>query len=223
MFEIADLIEILNSDDCYADLKELSVWASNIKQEAPILHILAKLLVRNGYRVTLEVKTRSNEGKRIKSDMRINDSILEAKFCYEEDIFQKIRLLYEKVNHNYEQILDWLNQKIENDERFYFQLTWGILKDIFFKNPDIFMLICLSRDLSETSELELENINWTNNCLKYNKKRKYNHPDTLKILTDLLRFIIHIKPCKYYVIEKDVNIYFPSTYHFHILDFRDSP
>jgi len=84
MFEVDNLIKIIQSDDFYDDLKELSVWASNVKQEAPILHIIAKLLNRKGYKVTLEVKGEKINDKKIKSDMRIDGKILEAKFCYEE-------------------------------------------------------------------------------------------------------------------------------------------
>jgi len=84
MFEVDNLIKIIQSDDFYDDLKELSVWASNVKQEAPILHIIAKLLNRKGYKVTLEVKGEKINDKKIKSDMGIDGKILEAKFCYEE-------------------------------------------------------------------------------------------------------------------------------------------
>ena len=146
---LTKLKEIFQSNDFFKDLKELSSWASNIKQEAPILHILAKLLNRNGFTVALELKNKSDHGTKTKSDMSINGVIIEAKFCYEEDIYQKIRLLINKANNDIDLILNWLKAKIENQKSFHFQLTWGILKDIFYKKPEIFILIFLSRNLME--------------------------------------------------------------------------
>ncbi len=215
---LTDLKEIFQSDDFIKDLRELSYWASNIKQEAPILHILTKLLNRKGYKVALELKNKSDNGTKTKSDMVINGTIVEAKFCYEEDIYQKIRLLLNKTNYNIDIIRNWLKIKIENKESFHFQLTWGILKDIFYKNPDIFMLIILSRNLMEVSEHELEIINWTDNCLRYNK---YNNQKTFKILSEFLMMVKKKKPYEDCYVDIEVNTKFPSTYHISLLDFRN--
>lgn len=219
--QLTDLKEIFQSDDFFKDLKELSSWASNIKQEAPILQILAKLLDRNGYTVALELKNKSIHGTKTKSDMLINGIIVEAKFCYEEDIYQKLRLLINKANNDIDLILNWLKEKIENQKSFHFQPTWGILKDIFYKNPDIFILISLSRNLMEVSEQDLEIINWTDNCLKYNKDFGYNNQKTFKILDEFLIMVKRKKLYEYCYVNLDVNIKFPSTYHIHLFDFRN--
>ena len=56
---IIKLKEVFQSDYFLKEIKKLSFWAANIKQEAPILHILAKILHKNGYKVALEIKTKS--------------------------------------------------------------------------------------------------------------------------------------------------------------------
>lgn len=223
MTETIDLFtlqKIFQSDDFLKDIIELSSWAANIKQEAPILHILARLLCRNGYRVALELKTKSTDKKKTKSDMLINENIVEAKFYYEEDIYQKLRLLMNKANNDIDLILNWLKQKIEDEQSFQFQPAWYILKDIFYKKLDIFILILLSRNLTYVPKKELETINWTDKCLKYNKNFGYNNHDTFKILNEFLKGIKMKKPYEYSYFNIDVNTKFPSTYHIHLFDFR---
>lgn len=212
--------EIFQSDNFFNEIKELSSWAANIKQEAPILQVLAKILQKNGYKVALEIKTKSEHGIKSKPDMLINGTIVEAKFYYEEDIYQQIRLLMKKANNEISLILKWLKQKIENKQHFQFQPIWYILKDIFYKNLDIFVLIFLSRNLMHVPEQDLETINWTDNCLKYNKAFGYNNQTTFIILDEFLAGIKKEKIFEYSLVNIDVNTKFPSTYHIHLFDFR---
>ena len=102
----------------------------------------------------------------------------------------------------------------------YYDIGFHILKDIFYKNPDIFILIILSRNLLQVSNEDLEIINWTNECLKYNKKFGYNNQETFAIMLDYFEGINKRKSFKTSLVDIDMNIKFPSTYHIYLFEFR---
>ncbi len=209
------LQEIIKSKDFINDLKKLSSWAANVKQETPIVQILAKMLSERGYVIALEWD------KKNKHDIMINNNtIIEAKFYYEEDIQGQLRILYNKSGKNVNQLLEWLEQKIELKKSLYYDIGFHILKDIFYKNPDIFILIILSRNLLQVSNDDLEIINWTNECLKYNKKFGYNNQETFAIMLDYFEGINKRKSFKTSLVDIDMNIMFPSTYHIYLFEFR---
>ena len=54
IIDIGTLQEIIKSKDFINDLKKLSSWAANVKQETPIVQILAKMLSERGYVIALE-------------------------------------------------------------------------------------------------------------------------------------------------------------------------
>ncbi len=209
------LQEIIKSEEFITELKKLSLWASNIKQEAPIIHILTKILTEHGYLVALEWD------KKNKHDMMVNhNAIIEAKFYYEEDIQHQLRILFNKSGKNIDQLLDWLKQKIETKTSLYYDVGFYILKDIFYKLPNIFILIILSRNLLDVGEKNLEVINWSNECIKYNKKFGYNNPETFLILQDFFEGIQKKKTFETCRIDIDTNTKFPSTYHIHLFEFN---
>ncbi|GAH46374.1 unnamed protein product [marine sediment metagenome] len=204
--DIYTLQEIIKSEDFIDELKKVSLWASNIKQEAPIIHILAKIINEQGYLVALEWD------KKNKHDMMINhNAIIEAKFYYEEDIQGQLRLLFNKSGKNVNQLLDWLSQKIETKTPLYYDVGFYILKDIFYKLPNIFILIILSRNLLEVRNEDLEIINWSNECIKYNKKFGYNNQKTFLIMQDFFEGIKKKKTFETCCIDIDTNAKFPST------------
>ncbi|HEC38501.1 hypothetical protein LCGC14_0705960 [marine sediment metagenome] len=207
--------EIIKSEEFITELKKLSLWASNIKQEAPIIHILTKILTEQGYLVALEWD------KKNKHDMMVNhNAIIEAKFYYEEDIQHQLRLLFNKSGKNIDQLLEWLEQKIETKTSLYYDIAFYILKDIFYKLPNIFILIILSRNLLDVRENDLEIINWSNQCIKYNKKFGYNNPKTFLILQEFFEGIQKKKTFETCRIDIDANTKFPSTYHIHLFEFK---
>jgi len=213
--DIYTLQEIIKSEDFIDELKKVSLWASNIKQEAPIIHILAKLINKQGYLVALEWD------KKNKHDMMINhNAIIEAKFYYEEDIQGQLRLLFNKSGKNVNQLLDWLSQKIETKTSLYYDVGFHILKDIFYKRPNIFILIILSRNLLEVRNEDLEIINWSNECIKYNKKFGYNNQNTFLIMQDFFEGIKKKKTFETCCIDIDTIAKFPSTYHIHLFEFK---
>ena len=213
--DIYTLQEIIKSEDFIDELKKVSLWASNIKQEAPIIHILAKIINEQGYLVALEWD------KKNKHDMMINhNAIIEAKFYYEEDIQGQLRLLFNKSGKNVNQLLDWLSQKIETKTPLYYDIGFYILKDIFYKLPNIFILIILSRNLLEVRNEDLEIINWSNECIKYNKKFGYNNQKTFLIMQDFFEGINKKKTFETCCIDIDTNAKFPSTYHIHLFEFN---
>ncbi len=215
IIDIGTLQEIIKSKDFINDLKKLSSWAANVKQETPIVQILAKMLSERGYVIALEWD------KKNKHDIMINNNtIIEAKFYYEEDIQGQLRILYNKSGKNVNQLLEWLEQKIELKKSLYYDIGFHILKDIFYKNPDIFILIILSRNLLQVSNDDLEIINWTNECLKYNKKFGYNNQETFAIMLDYFEGINKRKSFKTSLVDIDMNIMFPSTYHIYLFEFR---
>jgi len=214
--ELLTLQKIIDSEDFKNELRVLSSWGANIKQEAPIVYALAKLLDKKGYNIALEWKVKSRQ----KNDMMINEAILEAKFFYEEDIEQRLKKEFNKDNKNIDQMLFRINEAKKNNKNLPFNVGYSILKDIFEKTPDFFMLILLSRDLKNVSETDLKFINWTDNCLKYNKKFGYNNQEIFNILIEFLEKIRNKKQFEDICIDFNINTKFPSTYHIYLFDFR---
>lgn len=209
------LQEIFQSEEYFNDLTALSSYATNIKQEGPMLHILAKIFDKKGYKVALEWD------KKNKHDIMINNTIIEAKFYYEEDLLIKLGKEFDKANRDINKLRTELNEKIEKKENFSWRLALPILKDIFFKKPDIFILIILSRDLTKISPDNLKMINQNKECLKYNKNNDFNNQNILKIVIEFLNEIKKERNFIYNYSKINTNTKFRSTYHIYLCEFSE--
>lgn len=134
--------EVLSSEEYIRELKDVSSYAASVKQERHMINILAKILDKKGYKVALEYK---------KHDLLINDTIIEVKFYYEKDI-KKLEKEFNEHNKN----IDAMKQKAIKKNYSTWDISYPILIDIFQKNPDIFILIVLSRNLREITKEILE-------------------------------------------------------------------
>src|SRR4051812_31731969 len=69
-----DLRDLILSPDFKQDLEEMSSYLASIKQERPIVYLLAKSLWKRGHKFDLEDK---------KTDLSINGKRIEFKFSYD--------------------------------------------------------------------------------------------------------------------------------------------
>lgn len=209
---LADVKSVLLSKEYREDLLELNAFASNIKHERPIMLFLAKHLNARGFHVVLEKQ---------KVDLVVNEAKIEAKFYYESDLIKLEREL-RKAEHN----VHSLRNRIDQSQKagFGWSPALSILKDVFGKLPDIFLLVISSRDLRQ---VERENPNllmeicWSAEEIKYNKRYGFNNQQIIDILTGFLRRIRELRTFRSDYVRLDIaEDPFPLTYHFHICDFR---
>lgn len=208
---IRTLKAVLNSEGYRKDLKDLSFYAAHIKQERPMLFMLAKHLWELGFEVVLEKKIRH-----YKYDLAVNNNAIEAKFYYEGDIERR----FKKEMNDYRWDFDSLKRELLKKKGK--QLSWSmalpIIKDIFIKTPRIFMLIILSRDLSKISETETKLICWSKYETKYNKKYGYNNELYLK---EIKKFFNHLEKKNHFksaYLKIKTDTMFPSSYHIFLCD-----
>jgi len=149
----------LKSHAFIKELEQISSYASNIRQERPIVYLLAKHLNMAGtHKVILEYKT----GKGTKCDLLLDGSKVEAKFHYTFDIHQ----IDNEIKHP---------QKIKKNNT-----NWVVLplidKDMKNKKPDIFIWIICARDLSVFKNIEAltPSINWWEQQLRAETKIRKN-------------------------------------------------
>lgn len=207
-FSLDKIGEMFSSDDYRRDLEELSIYASHIKQERPMIYLLAKYLNRRGFDVVLEWKEKDKS-----YDLVVNFVRIEAKFYYESDLIYRLKKEAEDA--------DW---KIENllGKRSNWYITKPILKDIVEKNTDILILIIVSRDLSKISndELFLKKICWSQIELKYVKEFGFNNSESFSILDRFFELVKKRRPFSVVHMKLETNSGFPSIYHIFVCDFR---
>jgi len=117
---IDEIYEIIKSEEFIDELKEISSYGISYKQEQMIQFLLAKILDKNDYKFALEWN---------KSDLMVEDKLVELKFYYE---------------------VDFRDSEIERISKY-------VLQDI--KKCDIFILIVLARDLSNIPDNMIRLIN----------------------------------------------------------------
>src|SRR5438067_7218394 len=73
-----DLKTVFNSSEFKEDLEDLSSYAANIRQERPIVYLVAKNFWKHGYKFALEKK---------RCDLVVDDTRVEFKFHFDCDMF----------------------------------------------------------------------------------------------------------------------------------------
>lgn len=214
-FGIAELKAAIESRGFKDDVQELNSYAANIKQERPIVWLLAKHLCRSGFTVALEKE---------RSDLVVQDDVrIECKFYYESDMLKLGREL-EKAHWR----LDALEKKRDELNTAGRSTTWGvalpIMKDVLDKSPDMFILIVCSRDLRKTSKddpIFLQRIGWWKYELRYNQDHGFNLETSIGVAKKYLDLLREAKHFNLENLSLDFTREFPSTYHFYLCGFSE--
>jgi hypothetical protein len=219
----AELRNIILSAEFQTGLEEVSSYLASITQEAPIVHLVAKCLWKQKQLYALE--------RYKKHDLTVwtpkllldeNRTTIEFKFNYETcsvKLDKELRKLAEMVKCQASSV-EWKESNWDVMPR--------ILKDVRDKEPDMFVWIICSRDLSGFGKDALERVvNW-----KPLKQYRRLHPyktdrgflatvDGFLQLLQTLRQPLSIRPFSVSAAEVETNGDFPSTYHFRICEFTN--
>ncbi len=215
--EIETLKSVMLSKPYVEELIDLSAYGAHIKQERPMCYLLAKYLYKRGF---LNLCLEKNLGKNQWCDMVVNNTKIEAKFYYESDLL-KLEKEMNKFQWNIDLLRSELNSLKKEGKSHSWKVTLPIIEDIFEKNPDIFILIVLSRDLRKISvNVASEQISWGKYEKAYNEKSDFNNKYSLELAK---KFFDCIRTKKNFVSDSitiNVNKTFPSSYHVYFCDFR---
>jgi hypothetical protein len=188
-------------------LEELSSYLASIKQERPILYLLAKCLWKQGYKFRLEKK---------RQDLSVNGKRIEFKFNF-NGCEKKLTRELEKYGDNLKVMWELVQARNINK-------SWGVMpniyEDVCERQPHIFVWIVCSRDLTKVAPEDLERICGGLEQFKHDAK----YPRTLdgERLTVVDSFLSKLQAVRNFSLLKhniQTNGDFPSTYHFRICDF----
>ena len=175
---LVNLKNILHSYIFQVELKEMSSYCAHIKQERPIMYLIAKHLKRKGFITALEMKKDDK-----KWDLVVNDTSIEAKFYYEKDILLRLKKELERTSWNIDEA-----RRIGKTEKHGWKMLYPILKDLD-KNPDIFILMIVSRDLRRVPKNNQDKICVYEDEKKYYQDYGFNNKETFKQLDKFFKLI----------------------------------
>ena len=201
---ISDLNNLLKSEEFQEDLNSISSFSANIRQKDPILTSIAKYLQRQNQSVILDWK---------EHDMKINQTFLDMNVYYEEELPEKLGNIFRKYKKNINLLLDELDMAMKRDEKLFWQLALPMLRKVFQKEPEYFLLVIVSRDVMNVSPEILEMIYNSQECLEYNKEYGINNVDMLNMIDDFYNEVQKKKPYNHEHIKINTNTLFPSSYH----------
>lgn len=212
-------MHVLRSKGYKEDLEDLSLYAAHIKQERPMLYILAKHLSKRGFAPILEKKI--GDARR-PYDLVVDNTKIEAKFYYEGDLERRFMREMEDVGWSIDSLIGKLESLKKEKRGTSWKMALAIIKDLYEKIPEIFMLIILSRDLRGIKEPKLlEQICWAKYEKKYNK---YNDWQNLQLVNEFLKCMHASKKMKRQFRSDSLEIpienkMFRSLYHIYFCDF----
>jgi hypothetical protein len=208
----ADLTEIIRSPDFRAGLEEISSYLASIMQEGPIVHLLAKCLWKQKHLYALERNKRYDltiwESA---SSAAVNETTVEFKFNYDTCCLDKLKKelprLENKSNDEVEEVVGKFSK---------WDVARGIWKDVFKKEPNIFVWIICARDLRGLSDSDRKRIVNSESLKKYAYKCDGEY---LAHAEQFLEFLKKFRPFRQAWVEVETMGDFPSTYHFRICEF----
>ncbi len=209
---IKEIKKTLSSKPFKRELDDLSLYAANIKQERQIIGLLAKLLVKRRLFDKISMEKKTGKKSKEKTDLRIDDEIsVEAKYNFDWDLE---KLDKEMTTFGYD--VNKVARKVMK-KRDFWGISYGVIKDIVLKKPDIFMWIIVERDIGEVGQQQqTEKIDI---CLA-DQQRKSQAGGFGKIID---KFFKSIKVRRKFDLDKISvgadNKHFKSRYHFFILNF----
>lgn len=209
MITAQDIKIILESDEFRNELEELSSYAANIRQERPIVMLIAKHFWRRGHKVALEKK---------KCDLVVDETRVEFKFSFDSDTIS----LEKELNRFYGN-LEMLMKAVSTKEM---SGTWtvspAIYNDVIIKRPEIFIWILCSRDLSKLTIDELSRVCIAYQQQRYNQSRPYESSG--KFLGAFEILLSKLQQLRNFSLEKilrSTSNGFPSDYYFMVCEFTE--
>jgi hypothetical protein len=204
-----ELRDLFLSPEFKQGLEEMSSYLASIMQERPIVYLLAKCLWRRGYKFELEDQ---------RHDLSLNGKRIEFKFNYdrcEKALAEELAKCGGNLNKMSELVLVGEISKTRG-------IMPRISEDVCVKNPNIFVWIICSRDLSKVAPDDLKRICIAREQQKYNATHPYAAAsEPLPVVGALLDKLNTIRPFSLLKQAIQTNGLFPSTYHFRICEFGD--
>lgn len=208
MMSAQALMAILTSPEYRLELDEMSSYAASIKQERPMVMLLAKYLRRQSYKFRLE----DND-----HDMVVDGTRIEFKFHYDFDITEKLRKELEKHKWNIERIWKAAQAGTISDS---WTVIPGIYKDVCGKNCDVFAWVVCARDVSRLTDDQLTGVCMGSRQRTYNKRNPYDKNTQLLEVVDA--FLEKLQRCRRFSVAATTMTTkgdFPSSYHLRICEF----
>jgi hypothetical protein len=189
------------------DLQELSSYAASIKQERPMVLLLAKHFHQQSYKIALEQHHH---------DLVVDGTTIEFKFHYDFDIPK----LQKELNKHVGDIERVWKAAQEGELSKSWSIIPGIYNDICLKRPDIFVWIICARDLSKLTGDDLSSVCLGSRQVNYNEVHPYGPDSALLEVAD--RFLEKLQGFRKFSLETATiatNGDFPSSYHLRLCDF----
>jgi len=198
---------IIRSSDFKNELAEINLYAANVKQERHIVALIAKLLLRSGLEPILEKPNPKTIDKKAKYDLYFEEANIEFKFHLDFDV----EILSK------ERAIDFYLTEIRNrsDKNYSWCIKHGIVMDVLYHRPDIFVWVVQSRRIDGLLDPELANICYGKEQKAFLKKGFQIHPAIASFLEELDR----LRPFKVEHFSYKFNTRFESLYDFYICDF----
>ena len=205
-----DFRSLISTQEFQRELEEMSTYLMSIKQERPIVYLIAKQLWKRGVSYQLE----GTERKDLWIDGKTR---LEFKFHYDCDI---LKLDAELKKLGDKSLLTVLNESRSTGRSTGWSVSPKIYEDICERKPDLFVWVICSRDLFSQDATELSRVCWSREQVKYNKAHSYNATETFSHSIDQL--FVRLQAIRPFRVSREVvstNGVFRSAYHFFICDF----
>lgn len=207
MITVEDLKAVFESSEFQVELEDLSSYAANIRQERPIVYLLAKHFWKRGYKLALEKN---------RCDLVVDGTRIEFKFHFDCDMLSLQKEL-DRYGGNVERLMQAVSMKEISS-------TWtvspGIYKDIMIKRPDIFVWILCTRDLNQLTSDEISRVCIGAQQLRYNRDNPYElSGEFIEVADD---FLAKLQALRKFSLEKTTiitNGSFPSAYYLMTCDF----
>jgi hypothetical protein len=213
MITTKDIEMILETSEFKKELEDLSAYASSIRQERPIVMLLAKYFWQRRYKFAMEQKFHL---RRDKCDLVVDGTYIEFKFHFDFDM-----LSLQKELNLFQGNIEMVWKAACEDE---LSKTWtvspSIYKDVIVKRPDIFVWIICSRDLSKLSNDDIDRVCIGVDQWKYNRKRPYeSNREFMEVAGSLLSKLQELRKFSLKQTAIMTNSNFPSKYQMMLCDF----
>jgi hypothetical protein len=201
-----ELRDLFLSSEFKQGLGEMSSYLASIMQERPIVYLLARCLWRLGYKFELEDQ---------RHDLSLNGKRIEFKFNYDR-CEKALREELTKYGDNLRGMWGLVQAGAVNRSR-------GVMPKIYegacVREPDVFVWVICSRDLSGVAPDDLERICLGREQRRYNATHPYDPDDELLTVAEFLGKLHTVRPFSLLKQDLQTDGDFPSTYHFRICDF----
>lgn len=160
----------LNDASFIHEMKQLNDYARNIKLERPIVFLLAKYAQKfSKKRDTVILECKKHRKDKMKYDICIDGKYIEVKYHFEHDILS--RLEKDLDGKSIKELMAIHKERKAGGTSLGWNLTYHILKDICYKDPDLFIWIIAKRNLSSYHG-NIDNVCVGKNQLNYEDKPK---------------------------------------------------